>query len=252
MAHSGAFLTGDPADPSKRLHGEVPSPWPSVLEQIRTAREPGGRKVRIIVEGGINEVGGGRISSPTTSARYLESATKAACYVTLGKVLTELSERFPEAEIYVLGYYQILADRAKRDEVEGLLKEEGITPGEIDEADFDLRERAVENSRRFHELSDHWIGKAVAETAAKHKGSCKFVASGFEEWEGMFGERSLVFSPWTRDAMRGKRARLCTMAIARGRTGLHCYLAATAHPNRAGMERYVSQITTAMAGSGRG
>lgn len=251
LAHSGAFLTGGPEDGARPPHGEVPSPWPSVLNQISGVAKAKSGKVRILIEGGINEVGGGRISNPTTAPEYISSATKAACYTKMKEVLGELSERFPAAEIYVIGYYQILADRARHGEVEEMLKQEGVPPGELEDGDFDFRDRAVENSRRFRELSDKWLRQAAEETGKTHAGRCEFVSSGFEEWEGMFGDPALVFNPWTRDPMRRKRARYCTLAIARGQTGLHCYLAATGHPNGEGVNRYVSQITAAMeAGAG--
>lgn len=246
MAHSGAFLSGDPEGGAPRLHGEIPTPWPSVMEQVRISPKPKSSKVRILIEGGINEVGGNKIFSPATSPEYLASATKEACYVKLKAVLGKLSARFPGAEIYVIGYYQILADRARHGEVEEMLKQDPFPEQETDGWDFDFADRAIGNSRRFRELSDHWIKLAAKETAESHGGSCEFVASGFAEQEGMFGDPTLVFSPWTRDPMRRSRALHCTVAIARAQTGVHCYLAATAHPNGDGLGRYVSQITAAI------
>ena len=246
MAHSGALLSGDPSGADVKIHGEVPFPWPSVTRQIRRAPRGRGGKVRILLEGGLNEVGGGRISSPTTSSDYISKATKDSCYTKLKKVLGEVTARFPEAEIYVLGYYQILADRATPGEVGEMLKEEGAAEEEIAGIDFDLRGKVAENSGHFRELSDRWIRAAVEEVAEGYGGSCVFVPSGFKEWEGMFGEPSLLFSPWTRDPMRSKRAKHCTVAIAKGETGLHCYFAAAGHPNEDGIARYVEGITAAM------
>lgn len=164
----------------------------------------------------------------------------------LKDVLGKLSARFPGAEIYVIGYYQILADRAKQVEVEQMLRGDPFPETDTNDWDFDFADRAIENSRRFRELSDHWMKLATEEAAKSHGGSCEFVASGFAEREGMFGDPALVFSPWSRDPMRSERALYCTVAIARAKTGLHCYLAATAHPNSEGLGRYVSQITAAM------
>ena len=76
--------------------------------------------------------------------------------------------------------------------------------------------------------------------------TCIFVKSGFGRNEGMFGRPSLLFHPWSNDPMMGFRARKCTAALARRQTGLHCYLATTAHPDAAGTERYVGQILAAM------
>jgi len=249
LAHSGALLTGDPEGGVKRCHGEVPTPWPSISAQVRSAQRPHSEKVRILIEGGINDVGGGEISNPMTAPEYLLSATEAACYVKMKEVLREISNRFPDAEIYVIGYYQILADGAKTGDVKEMLREEGMPSDEMEGDDFNFRERAVENSQRFRELSDYWIAKAAKEIAVDHPGICEFVASGFESWEGMFGVPTLVFKPWSRDPMRGKRAKHCALAVARGQTGLHCFLAATAHPNTEGTARYVSRITAAMEGN---
>ncbi len=252
LAHSGALLTGDPEGGVKSCHGEVPTAWPSIMAQVRSARMPRSEKVRILIEGGINDVGGGEISNPMTAPEYLLSATEAACYGKMKEVLREISKRFPNAEIYVIGYYQILAEGAKVGEVKDMLREEGMASEEMEGDDFNFRERAVENSQRFREISDHWLAKAVKEIAVDHPGICEFVASGFEPWEGMFGMPTLVYNPWSRDAMQGRRAKHCALAIARGRTGLHCFLAATAHPNTEGTARYVSRITAAMeAAAGR-
>ena len=246
-AHSGAFVSGDPEDLKWLPHGEVPTPWPSVGSQIDSAPKPRSGRVRILIEGGINEVGGLRISNPGTSPAYIDSATEDACYRKLSKVLAELSARFPEAEIYVLGYYQILANRTEGKEVREMLDREGMP--QPDGGDF--AERAIANTRRFRELSDRWMEKAARGIAATHRGRCLFVNSGFTGREGMFGEPSLLFHPWEKDTMMGRRARECTVALGRGQTGLHCYIAATAHPNEAGVARYVSRITAAMERSGR-
>lgn len=245
LAHSGAVLTGDPKFASSPVSGEVPCPWPSVLAQVKMAPAPRSGRIRILIEGGINDVGGVRISSPTTSRDFIERATERACYHTFKEVLGALFARFPEAEVYVLGYYQILADRAGRKDVEEMLNREGISPIAADD-DFDLAETAIANTRIFRERSDYWLRKASEEISTKNSGTCTFVSSGIDEKEGIFGKPSLLFHPWSNDPMMGKRARQCTIALARGQTGLHCYLAATAHPNEDGIDRYVAGLVSAL------
>lgn len=244
-AHSGAFLTGDPSPSPRALHGEVPTPWPSVMTQIDGSKPPRSGKVRILVEGGINEVGGLRIASPTTSKAYIAAATKSSCYLNFRLVLDRISKKFPSSDIYVIGYFQILADRAESAEVGTMMESEGLPPVGEDE-NFEFARRAVDNTRIFHALSDKWLLKSVEEMRPKHSGTCEFIGSGFTGCDGMFGERPLLFHPFERDGMMGIRARQCTSGLRKRRTGLHCYLAATAHPNTAGIERYVSQITSAV------
>lgn len=239
LAHSGAVLGGDPPSPPEPVHGEVPTPWPSVLAQLQAAPEPRSDRIRVLLEGGINDVGGVRISSPATSPEYLEEATEQACYHDFKRLLDAVFARFPRAEVYVLGYYQILAERTGRKDVEDMLDREGLPS--VDD-DFDLAERAIGNTRLFRERSDFWLGKACREAGP----SCTFVDSGLDEDEGMFGKPSLLFHPWSNDPMMGLRARKCTIALARRQTGLHCFIAATAHPNGAGVDRYVANLIGAM------
>lgn len=245
LAHSGALLRGGPDLAGSEAPGEIPTKWPSVCTQIRLAPKPRSGRVRILLEGGINEVGGVRISSPNTSRKYIEEMTKQACYHDLKEVLDGLFVRFPQAEVYVLGYYQILADRVEGKDVVDMLDKTGLPPVEPDD-DYDLAERAIENSKLFRELSDHWLNKASEEASMKNGASCTFVNSGFEEGEGMFGRPTLLFHPWSKDPMMGNRAKKCVVAIAKNQTGLYCFLAATAHPNEAGVSRYVSQIIAAL------
>ena len=244
QAHSGALLNGDPADADPAAHGEVPCPWPSVIAQVRAAPPPRAKRVRILMEGGINEVGGVRISSPATPPEYIKRATELACYRDFRRVLAEVAKRFPTAEIYVIGYFQVLAERTGRKDVEDMLERGGM-PAMEDDGGADLAERAIENSRLFREQSDHWLRRACEEVETE-SGPCVFIESGFHESEGMFGRPSLLFHPWSSDPMMGARARQCTVALARRQTGLHCYLAATAHPNEAGIDRYVARITSAL------
>ncbi|WP_193213641.1 SGNH/GDSL hydrolase family protein [Luteolibacter marinus] len=240
LAHSGALLDGDPSSPPESVHGEVPTPWPSVLAQLHAAPAPRSDRIRVLLEGGINDVGGVRISSPATPPEYLEKATERACYHDFKRLLEAVFARFPRAEVYVLGYYQILAERTVRKDVEDMLDREGLPP--VDDDDFDLAERAIGNSRLFRERSDFWLAKACREAGP----SCTFVEAGFDADEGMFGKPSLLFHPWSNDPMMGLRARKCTLALARRKTGLHCFLAATAHPNEAGIDRYVANLIGAM------
>ncbi len=242
-AHSGALLLASAEPEPERLHGEVPTPWPSIEKQIRTAPAPKSKRVRVLVEGGINEVGGSTILNPRTPGHAIRKAVESTCLHGLRRVLDRLSRQFPSADIYVLGYYQILADRTADREVEDLLSTEGIeNPPEI--APDAMASGAIANCRLFWRESDRCMRQATESVAAGHAGRCVFVESGFAPTEGLFGEESLLFYPWSKDAMLRQRVRHCAVAIGRRRTGAHCFLAATAHPNTRGVDRYVQSILT--------
>ena len=56
FAHSGARILG--GNGHSELHGEIPRAEPSIMAQVEDAPKSGDRRVRILIEGGINEVGG--------------------------------------------------------------------------------------------------------------------------------------------------------------------------------------------------
>ena len=197
-----------------------------------------------MIEGGINELGGTKILNPRTTEYEIREGVEYACYRDLSVVMKRLVSKYPGAEIYLLGYYPILSDRVGGRDLKVLQEtetaDEGDTPGWDDYPELALR-----NSRIFAEESDRQLRKVAEETDASFAGSCRFVPSGFSETEGMFGRNSLLYHPWDSDPMMGTRAKKCALAVARRQTGMHCFLASTAHPNEAGIRRYAEQLLAA-------
>ena len=242
-AHSGAMIRGD--DPGVRLHGEVPWDHPSIEAQISAAPASDSDRVVVLIEGGINEVGATRIVSPSTGSDYITSETARACGEQMRTVLGELTRKFPRARVFLLGYYPIISRSAGEGEVRDFLRNEDAAE---EPAQAGFVDRTVENCRLFVSESDRHLRRVAEEANGSFKGSCVFVPSGFGDGAAMFGPESLLFPPWSGDPMFARRAGVCTSAIRKGRTGVHCYLAAAAHPNPRGCRRYAEQIIRAMDG----
>ncbi len=235
FAHSGARVLGGDGDAD--LHGEIPRAEPSVMAQVEAASRRGTGRVRILVEGGINDVGGTKIVSPRTSQAFINSRVEQACYHEMKSVLKVILRKFPEAEIYLFGYYPILAENVAGRDLRELQETEDNETGWDD-----FPELALRNSQVFLEESDRMLFRLAEEMDGNFSGTCRFVPSGFLQSEGMFGRHSLLFHPWDSDPLMGIRARKCAVAIARRQTGVHCFLASTAHPNEAGALRYAGQL----------
>src|SRR5712671_5158526 len=98
VAHSGAIIGADAADrPDPRLHGEVPHPFPTILQQITRYNTPD-TVVLIIINGGINDVGVTTILNPLTSVAKLQHLTDNACRVDLQTLLRAVLQRFTHPE----------------------------------------------------------------------------------------------------------------------------------------------------------
>ncbi len=242
FAHSGARVLGGGGNAD--LHGEIPRPEPSIIEQVKAAPAHRRRPIRILIEGGINELGGTTILNPRTPENEIRSGVEKACSRDLAIVMARVVAKYPSAEIFLFGYYHILSERVGGKDLKVLQKAESADGGATPRWD-DYPELALRNSRIFVEESDRRLRKVAEETSASFGGSCRFVPSGFSETEGMFGRHSLLFHPWDSDPLMGTRARKCALAVARGQTGMHCFLASTAHPNEAGIQRYARQLIDA-------
>ncbi len=242
--HSGAVLKGAAGPGRKRLYGEVPDPWPSIWTQINEARKPKDKQVCILLDGGINDVGIFNLVNPFYSRQKLRRETKKACYQELLDVLLRLGGKYKGADTYVLGYYQILASRLRKANLERLLFAFRVCePADLVGVDF--VSRAVENCRIFWRDSDKHIARAAKkahEQASNSSGSVTFVKSGFKPTEGLFGKRTLLFKLGQIDPKADDRIVPCWKALRKGRSGIHCYPAATGHPNVRGVNRYVKSL----------
>lgn len=247
FAHSGAHLQA-PGE-AAALFGEVPTPHPTVEQQVAMAPARGRGKTRILIEGGINEVGGGRIVNPRTRASEIRQLTKQSCYHSLKEVLRQVAAKYPYAEVLVPGYYHIVAPAAGMAEVASLLAVEGVSGKPADDDDS-AADSVVRNSQHFAVAADHWMGRAVAEVRAETELDCRFVPSGFSMENGMFGRDCFLFQPWQIDPMMDERAGPCARALSDGRTGVHCFLAAAFHPNERGVAQYLKALQRSYEGRG--
>lgn len=241
FAHSGAHLRGGTG--VSGLHGEVPTPSPNVMEQIEAAPAARGLETIVLVEGGINEVGGSRIIDFRTETRDLAELTRSSCRDGMSGVLAEISRKFPRAHVFVPGYYSLLASDADSGQMESVYDAELRDRPAGNES---FVERSTGNAQLFHELSDRYLKEAVDTARDEHNLDCHFVDSGFRSANGLFGSDCLLYYPWEFDPMISLRRRECTKAIATQRTGVHCYLAAAFHPDERGARRYADQVIAAV------
>ena len=245
--HSGAEVFGRSSH--KRLHGEVPVAFPSIIRQIRQAPRVTQEQVYVLVEGGINDVGVFNIVNPNFPRAKLKQKTIEACHRRMSVVLTHLGRKYRGADIFVLGYYQILADRIKkhaRDLVNLLDVLNICDPEELEGTDF--VSRAVENCKLFWQESDRQLQRAVRDVSPGIEGTITFVSSTYTPANGLFGKDSLLFNLGDRDPQLDNRVIPCTKAILQGRTKAHCYVASIGHPNKNGVTRYLNSLKQTMAG----
>ena len=175
-----------------------------------------------------------------------------ACHLDMGTVLAAIGRKYRGADVFVLGYYQILADRIRRRaDLVALLDVWNLTEP-VSGARTNLVSRAVENSKLFRHESDWQLQRAVREANRTATGAIRFVPSTYLPANGLFGRDPLLFGLGDRDPQLDDRVLPCWRAVRRGRTKFHCYLAAIGHPNKRGVTRYLRGVKQALNSLGPG
>ena len=237
--HSGAVVLGHST--AAHLHGEIPTPFPSIARQVRLAPRPTQNRVVVLVDGGINDVGVSNIINPLWSRAKLVRRTEEACHRDMTRLLRQIGAKYRGADIFVLGYYQILAARLAKHRLAALLTTLNVSDP-FDLLHLDFVSKAVANCKLFHEESDRQLRRAVTNVQAGLTGSTTFVPSTFRPANGLFGRRPFLFMPGEKDPRLRTRLKECPAAIFDGRTGGQCVVASIGHPNQSGVDRYVDQL----------
>ena len=110
LAHSGATIgVGDTRTIARRVSGEVPISYPTVLQQCNEFDGIGDIVDLVIIIAGINDVNVRNILNPTVPISDILQLTERACYNQMSVLVQQTARRFPNAKIVVLGYYRIIS-----------------------------------------------------------------------------------------------------------------------------------------------
>jgi len=109
-AHSGAIIGAQNTHIEPPVAGEVPVSLPSIVQQLRFCTDPAAIDLAI-VNGGINDIGVGKILSPWTTKAQLHQSIHSHCgrdvKFLLGLMGAAITKR--GAKVVVPGYYTILS-----------------------------------------------------------------------------------------------------------------------------------------------
>ena len=259
LAHSGATIGVGVNTNEGPLDGEVPTAYPTILEQVAQFNDSPETVDLILMNGGINDVDVRDIFNPFTDTSHLQDWIETHCHVHMKALLDQITAKFslPEARIRVTGYYPVLSAKSDPDFFKPFLKVIGA-PWLDDLGDVLedlLKGKIIQNSIIFAEQSASALQKAVneANTSLTGLGRIVFVSSGFGPENSAFaGENAWVFgvnddvdfSP--EDEVIDSRHASCDACEPDLLQRWVCYRASAGHPNALGAKQYAAQILASL------
>jgi hypothetical protein len=107
-------VNGEPSIVYGNLHGEINTSFPTILQQVRYYKGPPypNDVNLILVDGCINDVGAFKITNPRVSSNDIIHQANLSCYHGMKQLLTEITNKFPNAKVIVAGYYQEISDNS--------------------------------------------------------------------------------------------------------------------------------------------
>lgn len=250
VAHSGAVIGVDSGAPTGSCDGEVPTAFPTILQQCDGT--PDATVSLVILNGGINDIDIRYVLNPFTEQDDLADTTRRFCGKDMAVLLDRAITRFPSARIVVTSYYPILSPASHV----GLLDDFMLTIGLPIEPltrlidDNIIYERIVSNCELFFAESSKALQGAIDAANAQANGRVGFAAPPFTEDNAALASKAWLFgirgdlSP--EDPVAAARRVSCDKCTDDYLRRQQCYRASCGHPNVIGARQFASAILAAI------
>jgi lysophospholipase L1-like esterase len=252
LAHSGAIIGIGATVARRRVDGEVPVAYPTLVQQVDAFVGDPADVIGVLVNGSINDIDIRNILNPFVSQAALGAMIEEHSYDSMRSLLEIVLARFPNpaTRIVVTPYYPILSPLSRPFGVPFLLANEGLTlpPGLDPLAGTNI---VVAKCMQFWQDSTAALTEAVAAANATLAAPRVFLAdAGFTEDNAVFAGDPWLFglandpllSP--QDEVVAERRTACDLAypITDWAARQQCYRASAGHPNVKGARRYADAI----------
>ncbi len=260
LAHSGAIVGAGGTFLDTRtlppIDGEVPTFYPTIMQQCDAFQDSPETVNLVLVDGGINDVSVLSLLNPFFRPTALRTRINTYCYEHMKLLLEKITDdnKFASATVVVTGYFPIVTEDTDIRLLEAKLIAFGVELAVPADgwAMSRLKANLVNLSRIFVEESRAKLRAAVDETNAALEGGPRiyFADPGFSRQNAV-----LASDPWLwginpdhspqDDLVAGSRRVACNLN--RARTVFEvCEAASIGHPNPRGAQEYAEAIIAAI------
>ncbi|MBT2687376.1 SGNH/GDSL hydrolase family protein [Bacillus sp. ISL-47] len=164
LAHSGAIIGAGNTEVHPRLPGEVPSKFPTILQQADMFTGSADFVDLILLDGGFNDIGITNVLNP--HGPDLVQPSQKIFFEDMKKLLLKVSGTFKNAKIIVTGYYQPLSEQSNTAFIKAMLTALGVVIGGIPVAAATVLsaveiQLVIARSKQIMELSRMHLKNAV-------------------------------------------------------------------------------------------
>jgi hypothetical protein len=238
-----------------RIHGEVPTFYPTIIQQIEEFDELNidHDSINLIVlDSGVNDIRVTTILDPLCPPRKIEKLVEIYCHQHMVMLLECLSAKFKNAKIIIIGYYQILTEESEAGYIHVLLKAlrkvpaNGIADIIIGIFERPLKRRILVNCETFATRAKAAFEQSAEQLNRQLAANRVFVVPAPIETE----HAALSADPWLfginddlspQDTMAKIRAEECRCAEKRVEVVI-CDKASAGHPNHKGSKAYAEAM----------
>ncbi|MFL6275935.1 MAG: SGNH/GDSL hydrolase family protein [Blastocatellia bacterium] len=251
LAHSGATIGVGTPPTEAQVDGEVPTAYPTILQQCDAFNDAPETVDLVLVNGGINDINIRFIINPLTDSAHLKDSTRLHCFQGMKTLLENVAAKFskPSARIIVTSYYPILSHQTHVPLIEAFLAMQGLAlPPFLDLLDGLVFAKIIANCEQFYTQSNHFLQRAINQVNAAVGGIPRIFFA-----QPPFGPENAALAPqaWLwgvnpdlspQDPVQAARHIACDAFetdIIRRQT---CYRASAGHPNIQGAQQYALAI----------
>jgi len=262
LAHSGAIIGAGATTTGPILGGEVPTAYPTILQQCANVTDPPETVDLVLLNGGINDINVRTILNPLTDSSHLQDRIVQHCHRDMKTLLDAVLKKFtkPTCRFVVTGYFLILSAQSDRLLMNQFLKMHGLSFASlvdlfslINLTTDDLFQKILNNCALFFRQSSQSLQQAVDETNQAVGGAPRvfFAQPPFTEANAALAPQAWLWGlkPILRpeDPVQDDRRAACLRDehdLLRLPT---CFLASAGHPNLTGAQQFAAAILAALS-----
>jgi lysophospholipase L1-like esterase len=250
LAHSGATIGVGVPPTESEVNGEVPTAYPTILQQCANFTDSPEAVDLVILNGGMNDVDFRYIINPLTDSAHLKDRVRQHCFHDMKTLLESVVARFtkPTAKIIVTSYFPLLSHQSHVPMIDIFLAVLGVgLPSFLSALDGPVFNKIIANCEQFYVQSSRFTQKAINQVNEAAGAPRIFFA------QPPFGPENAALAPqaWLwgvnpnlspQDPVQAARHVACDAFETDIVRRLTCYRASVGHPNLQGARQFADAI----------